>query len=79
MNLTPELIMPRHIPPARICARAREYLTAWTWGELRASRIQPHRRLVIRITPHWRLLSRDSGQRWHLMTHETYNTARRKK
>lgn len=32
MNLTPELILPRHIPPAHICARAREYLTAWAWG-----------------------------------------------
>lgn len=53
MNLTPELILPRHIPPARICARAREYLTAWAWGELR-----PH---VSSLTGGWLFASPHAG------------------
>ncbi|HHZ0271459.1 TPA: hypothetical protein ACV8DK_005587 [Escherichia coli] len=37
------------------------------------SRIKPHNYLVIRIGFRWRLLSKNNGKSWDLLTHETYN------
>jgi hypothetical protein len=42
------------------------------------SRVKPHAYLVIRIGRRWRLLSKNGGQQWRLMTHETYNQEYRK-
>lgn len=35
--------------------------------------IKPKHYLSIHVSLRWRLLSKDKGQRWVLMTHERYN------
>ncbi|THD47014.1 hypothetical protein ERD95_15425 [Enterobacteriaceae bacterium ML5] len=44
-------------------------------GRRNFSRIKPHGYFVIRVCLRWRLLSKDGGQHWQLMTHEKYNKA----
>ncbi|EEY9906142.1 hypothetical protein IHC12_003529 [Escherichia coli] len=29
--------------------------------------------LSLKVNPRWRLLSRDGGKNWEVMSHETYN------
>lgn len=46
--------------------------------KFRARRIYPSRmhgsgNLSLRVNRRWRLLSRDGGQNWEVMSHETYN------
>lgn len=41
-------------------------------------RIKPHGYLKINIGYRWRLLSKNGGKDWRLMTHETYNVEYRK-
>ena len=46
--------------------------------QFRARRIRPcrmHRsgNLSLKVNRRWRLLSRDGGQNWEVMSHETYN------
>lgn len=35
--------------------------------------VQPHCYLSVNVSLRWRLLSKDKGHRWVLMTHERYN------
>lgn len=35
--------------------------------------IKPHHYLKVNVSLRWRLLSKDGGKRWVLMTHERYN------
>lgn len=35
--------------------------------------IKPCHYLSVRVSYRWRLLSKDNGYRWELMTHERYN------
>ncbi len=47
-------------------------------GQYRKHRIFPCRMhktgyLSLKVNPRWRLLSRNSGKDWQLMTHEKYN------
>lgn len=57
----------------RVQARALRLLRQYEHGEHNFSRIKPHGYLVIRVGIRWRLLSKNGGQHWQLMTHETYN------
>jgi hypothetical protein len=49
----------------------------FTWSA-QLPRVKPHAYLVIRIGRRWRLLSKNGGAQWRLMTHETYNQEFRK-
>ncbi|RAP72889.1 hypothetical protein ACZ87_00257 [Candidatus Erwinia dacicola] len=35
--------------------------------------IKPHHYFSVHVSYRWRLLSKDKGRRWELMTHERYN------
>lgn len=59
--------------PLPVCTRALAALKCFARGQRNYSRIKPHAYLVIRIGRRWRLLSKDSGREWRLMTHQTYN------
>ncbi|MEB6619609.1 ParE family toxin-like protein [Enterobacter roggenkampii] len=59
--------------PARIWKSASIELSAYIRGRKNYSRIKPHHYLVIRLGKRWRILSKDNGRHWQLMTHETYN------
>ncbi|KAA5938668.1 hypothetical protein F3I27_21290 [Pantoea sp. Bo_2] len=56
-----------------IYARAVSMLRQYERGARNFSRIKPYGYLVIRVGRRWRLLSKNGGQHWRLMTHETYN------
>ncbi|VUS91052.1 hypothetical protein [Klebsiella spallanzanii] len=59
--------------PLPIFIKAQSALKCFARGERNFSRLKPHAYLVIRIGCQWRLLSKDSGREWRLMTHQTYN------
>jgi hypothetical protein len=59
--------------PARIWKSASIELSAFMCGRKNYSRIKPNHYLVIRLGRRWRILSKDNGRHWQLMTHEKYN------
>ncbi|GAA3911616.1 hypothetical protein GCM10022405_40960 [Gibbsiella dentisursi] len=63
--------------PIHVCTRAFAALKAYSRGKRNYSRIKPYHYLAIRIGRNWRLLSKNGGQKWQLMTHETYNKVSR--
>lgn len=64
--------------PLPVCTRALAALKCFSHGKHNFSCVKPHSYLVIRIGRRWRLLSKNGGQQWQLMTHETYNQEYRK-
>ncbi|WP_075202022.1 MULTISPECIES: hypothetical protein [Serratia] len=62
-------------PPAdpRIYRKAAALLSRFDRGEKVFTYLTQSGNLKINIGYQWRLLSRDSGQNWRLMTHEKYN------
>lgn len=56
-----------------IYSRATRALRHYERGAHNYSRLKPYGYLVIRVSLRWRLLSKNGGQHWRLMTHETYN------
>ena len=75
----PGLQVPRSAPPS--CRRkAQEQLTRFRRGERNYKNIHVKGRhtpgrtwLKINIGTRWRLLSRNNGEDWELLTHERYN------
>ncbi|HDR2588125.1 TPA: hypothetical protein QCI16_002861 [Enterobacter ludwigii] len=57
----------------RIYVKAAALLREFNRGRKVFSRTHSRGYLVIRIGPFWRLLSKDNGAQWRLMTHATYN------
>lgn len=64
--------------PLHVFLRAAAALKCFSRGQRNFTRIKPHAYLVIRIGRRWRLLSKNGGTQWRLMTHETYNQEFRK-
>lgn len=64
--------------PLPVCTRALAALKCFARSRRNYSRVKPHHYLVIRLGRRWRLLSKNDGQHWQLMTHETYNRECRK-
>ncbi len=77
MNMHPRLSVVCSAP-LPVCSRAVAEVKQFSRGERNYSRVKPHHYLVIRIGRRWRLLSKNGGQQWQLMTHETYNQEYRK-
>ncbi|WET40535.1 hypothetical protein [Citrobacter enshiensis] len=59
--------------PVGVCGHAAAELSRFSRGIKNYSRIKPNFYLVIRIGRRWRLLSKNGGKVWSLMTHEKYN------
>lgn len=59
--------------PLCVCKRATAELRHYAKGRKNYSRIKPNHYLVIRLGCRWRLLSKDDGKVWLLLTHEKYN------
>ena len=64
--------------PLPVYTRAIAALKFFSRGQRNFTRIKPHAYLVIRIGRRWRLLSKNGGAQWRLMTHETYSQEFRK-
>ncbi|WP_116432347.1 ParE family toxin-like protein [Klebsiella pneumoniae] len=59
--------------PEAVRLRARDAVSRFLSGCRNYTRLKPRHYLVIRIGCRWRLLSKDEGQHWSLITHEKYN------
>ena len=64
--------------PLCVSKRATAELSQYAKGRKNFSRIVPHHYLVIRLGRRWRLLSKDGGKVWSLLTHEKYNVESKK-
>lgn len=64
--------------PVGVCARAAAELRRYSRGKKNYSRIAPNFYLVIRMGMRWRLLSKNGGKTWSLLTHEKYNVESKK-
>ncbi|RSW87038.1 hypothetical protein EGH62_03045 [Klebsiella aerogenes] len=58
--------------PAEVNKKASSILNQYTSGELKACRIKCGN-MSLRVGRKWRLLSKDNGQCWEIMSHEKYN------
>lgn len=64
--------------PVGVCTRAAAALSQYEKGQKNYSRIAPNHYLVIRLGCRWRLLSKNGGKAWSLLTHEKYNVESKK-
>lgn len=62
--------------PEWVIVQATKKLTQYRKRRIFAYRILSTGFLSLAVNPRWRLLSRNSGKDWQLMTHETYNGAK---
>ncbi|WP_424108223.1 MULTISPECIES: hypothetical protein [Pantoea] len=53
--------------------RAERIMRLWRTGQIRARRTYRGQYLTLRVTPQWRLLSKDNGQNWELLSHADYD------
>lgn len=66
------------IPPS-IQRKARQILERHLAGEISPRKLAGGLGLSLEVGYRWRLLSRDKGQTWDLMSHEKYNKLTRGK
>ncbi|MCX3308263.1 MULTISPECIES: ParE family toxin-like protein [Pantoea] len=59
--------------PERIRQRAERIEDYWRAGLIHARRTYRDQYLTLRVTPQWRLLSKDNGQTWELLSHADYD------
>jgi hypothetical protein len=59
--------------PERIHQQALQVLLRYRRRRIHACRIRSTGYLSLKVNPRWRLLSRDEGKNWEVMSHETYN------
>lgn len=59
--------------PVQIIRRAERIMRLWRTGQIRARRTYRGQYLTLRVTPQWRLLSKDNGQNWELLSHADYD------
>lgn len=62
--------------PSRIWRAAKEAVQAFASGQKNFLIVHRTGYLMIRVSYRWRLLSKNGGQHWRLMTHESYNSER---
>ncbi|WP_445662739.1 ParE family toxin-like protein [Enterobacter huaxiensis] len=65
--------------PDHIIQKAEALVADHARGLCHPRRTYKHKYLTLEIGVHYRLLSRDDGECWELMTHEEYNKAINKK
>nr|WP_234424376.1 hypothetical protein [Dickeya sp. ws52] len=59
--------------PEWVCTQAVMTLSRYRKHRVFACRIHRTGHLSLRVNRRWRLLSRDNGRNWQLMSHEAYN------
>ncbi|WP_446676385.1 ParE family toxin-like protein [Pantoea eucalypti] len=59
--------------PERIKQRADRIKDDWQAGLIHARRTYRDQYLTLRVTPQWRLLSKDNGKSWELLSHADYD------
>jgi len=77
--IAPGLYAASSVPPS-CCRKACRLLAAFQAGQHNYRRLKEGRGngyFKINVGLFWRMLSRDGGQTWELMTHERYNTSRK--
>ncbi|MCK0552545.1 hypothetical protein KFO32_05570 [Pantoea ananatis] len=62
--------------PEWVIVQATKKLSMYRKQRIFARRIHSTGYLSLAVNPRWRLLSRNNGNDWQLMTHETYNSAK---
>ncbi|WP_089528516.1 ParE family toxin-like protein [Pantoea ananatis] len=62
--------------PEWVIVQATKKLSQYRMQRVFARRIHSTDYLSLAVNPRWRLLSRNNGKDWQLMTHETYNSAK---
>ncbi|WP_413535030.1 hypothetical protein [Rahnella inusitata] len=65
--------------PERVHLRAISVLSMYRKQRLHAARILGTGNLSLKVNRRWRLLSKDHGQNWQLMSHEKYNAQKDRK
>ena len=65
--------------PEWVHLRALFVLQRYRAHQVKPSRIRGSGNLSLRINLRWRLLSRNGGQHWEVMSHEKYNGAKDRK
>ncbi len=65
--------------PEWVHVRAISVLSMYRKQRLHAARILGTGNLSLKVNRRWRLLSKDQGQNWQLMSHEKYNAQKDRK
>lgn len=73
MNLTAARV------PVWVHTKAVVVLSQFRKGALRPCRLIQPGRMSLQVTPFWRLLSRNGGKDWMLISHERYNKLKDRK
>ncbi|WP_128143555.1 hypothetical protein [Serratia sp. 1D1416] len=60
--------------PLWITAKALDKLNQLRLGRLFPKKTYGKKYLTLRVNKHWRLLSKDGGNNWQLLTHNDYNS-----
>ena len=68
----------RQCVAASVRRKACHFYTLWRDGKKGCKRLQENGYLKMDIGPFWRLLSKDGGRSWLLMSHQDYNHEIRK-
>ncbi|WP_370612078.1 hypothetical protein [Klebsiella aerogenes] len=59
--------------PERVHLQALQVLLRYRRKHLFARRIHRTGYMSLKVNPRWRLLSKDGGRNWEVMSHSTYN------
>lgn len=59
--------------PAQALIKAGQILEMWQRGEAAITHLKRSGSISLKVGIRWRLLSRDNGDTWDLLTHERYN------
>jgi hypothetical protein len=59
--------------PERVHLQALQVLLRYRRKRIYARRMRRTGYLSLKVNPRWRLLSKDDGRNWEVMSHETYN------
>lgn len=59
--------------PERVHLQAMQVLLRYRRKRVYARRMRRTRFLSLKVNPRWRMLSKDNGRNWEVMSHETYN------
>ncbi|HEM7576492.1 TPA: hypothetical protein U2J86_003513 [Serratia marcescens] len=59
--------------PQRISAKAEGVLCAYREGKKKPNQTYQHKYLTLPVARRWRMLSKDNGNSWEVMSHERYN------
>ncbi len=65
--------------PERVHLQAMQVLLRYRRKRIYARRMRRTGYLSLKVNPRWRLLSKDDGRNWEVMTHERYNKVKDRK